>query len=335
MTLKDYIINNLDQIEIFSEYLDISEDDIKYSINFKSKIKSPFHRDSDPSLSFKYYGNKLICRDFGKIEYSGDIFQIVGKCIHKDCADSKDFVEICRDIINTILSKRLGSTRPKMIVNEETVVDPTKISIIPRNFNTRDFRYFWQYYFPRELVMESYIAVNTYSINDIPSKYFSSAGDPCYAYINNPNCYKLLFPFRVKTAKRFISNNKFPIELINTISHKDYTVLIKGYKDKILMDYVCSLLKIDNIQFLPVSSETVKIPDEIISLLKRYTNKKLLTLFDLDKCGVESSIYYRDNYGLGNIFLGDNYATKDPTDLVKAIKLEPLLKRFYKIYKTL
>jgi hypothetical protein len=57
-------------------------------------------------------------------------------------------------------------------------------------------------------------------------------------------------------------------------------------------------------------------------------------MFDLDKCGIESSVYYKNKHGFSNIFLGDNHSTKDPTDLINAIKLTPFLKRFFNIYKT-
>ena len=129
MTLKDYIINNIDSVEIFSEYLGISEDDIKMSINFKCKIKSPFHRDSDPSLSFRYYGSKLICRDFGSIEYSGDVFQIVAKCLNKDCSNPKDFVYVCKNIIDTMSEKKYGS-KPFKKVDLNLISEPSDISII-------------------------------------------------------------------------------------------------------------------------------------------------------------------------------------------------------------
>lgn len=334
MTLKDYILNNIGQVEIFSEYLGVSEDDIRFSITHKAKIKSPFHRDSDPSLSFRYYGSKLICRDFSNIEYSGDIFEIVGKCLHKDCTDKKQFVEICKDIIDTSISGRYTKHMPIRIDETESIAEPTTIEIISRHLNVKDFRYYYQYFIPNEVVKNSYIPVRTYSINGIASKYYHSAGDPCYAYVNNPSCLKLYFPLRKKNEKRFISNNRFPVELISSLSKKDYTVLIKAYKDKLLMDYVCELLSIDNIQFLPVASESARLPEDVIGLLKRHTNKRLFTMFDIDKCGIDSSFYYRTKHGFGNIFLADSHSTKDPTDLIRSIKLDPFLKRFFNIYKT-
>jgi hypothetical protein len=100
------------------------------------------------------------------------------------------------------------------------------------------------------------------------------------------------------------------------------------------MDYVCNLLGIYNIQFLPVASESARIPVDVIALIRKYTNKRIFTMFDLDRCGIDSAIYYRDIHGFGNLFLGDGLRTKDPTDLIEVIKLESFLKRFLSIYNT-
>lgn len=330
MTLKDYILDKLDQASIFARYLNISESDIKDCVIYKSKIKSPFRDDPDPSLSFKYFKEKLVCRDFGDIYYSGDIFEIVAKLLDKDVRNAEDFIFVCKHIINT--DAHGFKAKPKDKTN--LIEDPTKITIISRNFNGRDFKFFWKCFIDREIVIKNYIPVKTYSINDISSRYYSSAEDPCYAYVNNPNCYKLYFPFRGKNEKRFISNNKIPIELLNTLRVTNYKILIKANKDKLLMEYVCSLLNITDIQFLAVSSESARLKPDIVALLKKYTRKGIYTMFDLDKCGFESAFLYKHEYGFENIFMGDDSSLKDPTDLVSSIKLEQFLKLFLNIYNT-
>jgi hypothetical protein len=56
-------------------------------------------------------------------------------------------------------------------------------------------------------------------------------------------------------------------------------------------------------------------------------------MFDIDKCGIESAQYYKDNYDMDNILIGRDYTTKDPTDLIKKIKLKPFLKMFKELYE--
>ena len=328
-SLKDYILENIDQVLIFSRYLDISEDDIKYSINFKCKLRSPTRTDPDPSLSFKYYGNKLICTDFGDVNLRGDVFEIVGNYLNLNCRNAKDFITICTHIINSTSS----TSAIKVLDNTSLITDPTTISIETRNFHERDYRYFWQYNIDREIVSNNYFAVARYCINDVYSTYKFTADDPCYAYVNNPNSLKLYFPFRGKSGKRFISNNKIPIEVLNTLRVRDYTILIKAFKDKLLMDFVCSMLGITNVQFLPVASESTRLPANLIILLDKHTAKRIFTMFDIDKCGIESAEFYKTNYGISNIMIGQDYTTKDPTDLIKKIKLKLFLLMFKNIYE--
>jgi hypothetical protein len=55
-------------------------------------------------------------------------------------------------------------------------------------------------------------------------------------------------------------------------------------------------------------------------------------MFDIDKCGIESSLYYKENYGFKNIFIGKDYSKKDPSDLIASIKLDLFLQLFKNIY---
>lgn len=332
MTLKDYIFKNLSQVSIFAKYLNLNESDIQDSINFKNhKIKSPLRRDSDNSLSFRYYGDRLICRDFGNVEWSGDIFDIVGKVINKNSRNSNEFIEICKHIINNVNI----TNSVKITQNKDNTDDPVKIEIRSRNFSTKDMRYFWQFFIPNQSILDNYICVNSFSINGYKSNYMYSSDDPCYAYINNPGCYKLYFPFRKKNEIRFISNNKCPIELLDKIVKKDHTILIKAFKDKQLMDHVCRILDINNTQFIPLASESARLDNTLVSYLRSKTNKQIHTMLDLDACGIDSGMFYNREYGFNNIVIGEDKSTKDPTDLARKIKLEKFVERFYNIYKNL
>lgn len=326
-SLKDYILNNISQISIFSRYFGIPEDDINDSINFKVKISNPLRSDPTPSLMFKSYGDKIVSRDYGNSNYSGDIFEVVGFIIDKDCRDSKEFIDICKNIIDYNVSKKTK------IDKTSRIEEPTIITIDERSVNNNDFRYFAQYCLPKEYIVDKYLFIKSYCINDIQSTYFYKPSDPCYAYINNPDSIKLYFPLRNKKQKRFITNNRIPIENIDKLTKKDFTVLIKAYKDKIMMEYVCYLLNIDNINFIPVASETARLDKDIVNLIKRYTIKTVFTMFDIDKCGLEAAIYYRDNYGFRNIFIDPNNIDKDPSDLMNNIKIKKFLKLFKTIYE--
>ena len=97
---KDYILNTLDQVHIYSVFLNVPETEINNCICLRNyKISNPLRYDPNPSVSFKWYGNKLIFRDFADYRYRGDVFEIVGLVLKKNCTNNKDFVEICSNII--------------------------------------------------------------------------------------------------------------------------------------------------------------------------------------------------------------------------------------------
>lgn len=327
-SLKEYILENIDQVEIFAKYLNVSEEDINNCIDFKEKVKSPDRKDPTPSLSFKYFGTKLICNDFGDLRLRGDVFEVVGFVLGLECRNSKDFIKICTHIIQNTHAVRVPEIDRTLDIEE-----PTTITIHTRPFQERDYRYFYQYFIERDIISNNYFAVKDYTINGYESHYTFTAEDPCYAYVNNIDRMKLYFPFRTKGAKRFITNNRIPIECLNTIRRKNYTILIKAFKDKLLMDHVCSLLDIYDVQFIPVASESARLPADLIMLLDRATRNRIFTMFDLDKCGIESAHYYKANYGIDNVLIGRDHTTKDPTDLIKKIKLKSFLKMFKEIYE--
>ena len=153
------------------------------------------------------------------------------------------------------------------------------------------------------------------------SPYRYTGCDPCYAYRVNPNKIKLYFPFRTKKDIRFITNNRVPIENIDNIKKADYTIIIKSIKDKILFDRIITEKNIKNIQILSAASETVNIPNDIHTVISKYTNKdNIYSLFDNDSAGIK-----------GMIHLG--YDSKDPTDMVKKYGYNKVYEQFDLIIK--
>lgn len=327
--MKEYILS-LDQIKLFSILLNISEDDINDSIRYKVKLNSPFHTDKDPSLSFKFFGSRLICNDFGS-HVRGDIFDVTGYVLNLNSRDKEDFRSICSHIINVLDNSKTSAFSKVIEDDTPTEVSITTIDFIPRSFDLNDYKFFYNYFIPIEIVDISYIAVKRYFINDRLSKYRHCKEDPCYAYYNNPNSVKLYFPFRDKKMKRFISNNRIPLELIHKLVVKDYTILIKGYKDKTLMDYICLYLKIDNIQFIPLASETAILDDILVKFINSKTLKRVFTMFDIDKTGIESSRYYEEHYGYTPLVLST--VAKDPTDVITKVKFQKFIHLFQNLNK--
>jgi hypothetical protein len=62
---KEYVLDNVDEIDIFSEYLQIDDRDIEGCIEHGTLICSPLREDDHPTVGFKYNKKgRLKMRDF-------------------------------------------------------------------------------------------------------------------------------------------------------------------------------------------------------------------------------------------------------------------------------
>lgn len=335
MLIKDYILDNIDQILIYSYYLHIPKEDIQYNIlNANEKLCNPLRNDKHPSLSFKYYGNKLICKDFGDSRFRGDIFEIVGYVLNKNCRNSEDFVYICNDIILNCQSNFKQNLEINNYEQELISKETLEIDIDIRHPNRLDYIYWELYGIKKENINTKVFVCDRYRLNGWQTPYRYSGSDPCYAYLVNPNRYKLYFPYRNKQNRKFITNNRSPIECLHEIRYIDYICLIKGYKDKILLEQMCKEKGINNILFLPAASETVRLTDDIYSILKRYClSGKIYTIFDTDSVGIESAKHLQDQYNTIPIYFTSNYKSKDPSDMVKDYNYKKVFTHFDNVLK--
>lgn len=329
--LKDYIFQKLDQRYIYSKYMNISIEDINYCISTGDKISNPLRVDKDPSLSFKWYGDKLIATDFGNRDYRGDIFKIVGIVINKNCNNSEHFIEICCDIIDTCLSNK---TIKRNIKNEDISKNEKReveLEFIEKSFNKSDYNYFSKFGISEEYVDKYIRCADRYIINGFMAKYRYRTNDPCYVYDVNPDKLKFYFPFRSKKDVRFITNNKCPIECINEISNKDYTLLIKGFKDKILLKRLFDFYNINDFNIFSLSSESVLLTDDIYKLLKHKTSSgRIFSIMDLDNAGISCMDDLNKKYNIEPIYFSKGFNAKDPTDLV-LLKGYSFVKSHFKI----
>ena len=336
-SLRDHILNDFDQVLIFAEYFEIDSAEIEWSINSNSRINNPLRTDNNPSLGFKWFKTKLIARDFGDIRWRGDVFEIVGIIIGKNCSNNYEFVEICNDIIEQCSIVKAKRCNTELADGEITILQRPQlnIDIKPRYFNKLDLSFFNQFGISTDYVEEVYTPVRHYYLDDWLTPYKASKADPCYAYTVNPGKLKLYFPYRNKKDCKFITNNHFPIECFNDIKICEYTILIKAIKDKTLIRKILKNLGITNVQVLSLTSETSKLTVQMVDILNRYTTKQIFTLLDADKTGMESMIYYHTIFGFIPIYFTKGYEpthAKDPTDLCKVIKYRKTEEIFLNIY---
>lgn len=335
MQLKEFILANIDQISIFSKYFGISEEEIRYNINSKNdRIRNPLRIDKHPSLSFRYYGDKLICRDFADGRFRGDVFEVVGYILNKNCKVSNDFNYICNDIILKCLKDIKNNIEFNISEQEHINKKNLIISFDIRTPNKLDYNYWEQYGIKKENINTKLFVVDRYKLNDWQTPYRYSGSDPCYAYNVNPNKYKLYFPYRNKHKMKFITNNKCPIECLHQLVNTDYIVLIKGYKDKILCEQICKEKGINNILFLPAASETIVLPEDIYNILISHSNsKKIFTIFDTDAAGINAAQSLQSKYGIIPIYFTNTFKSKDPSDMVKDYSYRKVFQHFDNVLK--
>lgn len=334
---KDYILNTLNQVHIFSVFLNIPETEINNCIHIRNyKVSNPLRYDPNPSVGFKWYGSKLIMRDFADYKYRGDVFEIVGIVLKKNCTNNKDFVDICSAIIeyaSDVINDTPYAHQRYQKGNIVNIDKFTTIRTINRDLTFYDRRFYNQYGIKDKYIKACVKAVSSFYIDGIKNTYYYTRTDPCYEYKVNANATKLYFPFRDKhTSNRFISNNKCPLENLDTVIISDYILITKSQKDKMLMWSILEDLGITNIGVYVISSETAKLPDDIVSLLKASARKGVYVMFDTDNTGLNSALAYKKDYGFKPLFFTKGYPAKDPTDLVKLTNYSFVMKKFANVY---
>lgn len=318
--LRDTILS-LQQEKIYSIYFGISITDINWStINNWNKLHNPFREDKDPSLSFKWYGNKLIVRDWGDSTYSGDIFKVVGFILNMNCFHNEQFVEICRRIYNDYHNYKDKSTNELTVLMKEK--DIKKIDYKPRTLVARDYDYFSSFGINKYSVDKFVIAVSRYSVNDRLTGYRNSQKDPCYHYTINTYFTKLYFPNRHKKSAypKFVTNNRLQIDDITDIRLCNDIILVKSIKDKMLLLQFLETKEINyenDIRIHTVSTEAGLIKKDLIDILKTNCKYKIYSLFDGDSTGIKSMQILKTEYNIEPIYFSTNPNAKDPTDFYR------------------
>jgi len=325
-TLKERVLA-LNQEEIYSLYFDISVTDINWSASrYSNKLSNPFREDNDPSLSFAWFGTKLIVRDFADPAYSGDVFKVCGYIMNMNYSVPSQFVEICNNILSKYHKEPVFRSNEVEIINKEKHI--TNIEYRPRNIQKRDYYYFRQYCISDKIVDIMAKAAMRYSINGNMTNYRNDPRDPCYVYNVNTKFTKLYFPYRLRNSNRprFITNNVLPIDDLTSIKPCNDILMVKSIKEKMLFMQLLDTLSIKDICLQTASSETSSFPAKVINLLKQHTQYNIYDMFDADSAGINAMNINQLQYGIEPIIFSAN--AKDPTDFAKAYGYNKTLKTF-------
>lgn len=347
---KKFILNNINQVAIFSKYLNISQDDINDCIDYNTLIHSPIRIDPKPSVGFRYNNKGVLkMRDFGGY-FWGDCFDAVAyilstKGTRINIAKGEHFKYVLKHIaseFNMLNGVAHNDDIPTLI----NVAKKTKklITFKPRSWDNNDKRIWISKYnnlFTFDYLAKSYVyPVELYWIDGHTQpepKYYYTRKDPCYAYYlgqdgDNISNIKLYFPNRGSDNRKpkFITNNNSFQGILDIEDKYDKIVLCKSYKDAIALKRMFELFSFTgnhNVLFLAYPSEnyilTLEIVEWLLSRLKEDDISNILNFLDFDKTGRKSSYYCYQEFGIPFVFLTNgmfgltNYGAKDITDFIE------------------
>jgi len=345
--LKNFILNNYEQEDIFARYLNIPVDDIIDCINNKNhKINNPLRYDSNPSLGFQIgIDGKLRMYDFADYYYRGDIFDLVGILLRKRPIIPKDFIRICHNIIQIMTHKSniTPTIKTKSKVRKKIITD---FYFESREWNKQDIIY-WNNRVLHYSLLKDTFPVQTIYITDKYPSYTYKPDDPCYCYyldtIKNHYILKFYFPYRNKSITklpRFITNNTLHIEGIKELTGGDVVIITKSRKDALLLKQLLVYFPMGKIIISVVSlnGESELLTPKYIETL--YSLYKLIVInLDFDRAGIASSLRYRDLYNLPLLFLTNgkfgtkNYGAKDISDFYCKFGLYKTLDLLQPVYE--
>lgn len=343
---KQFVLSKVNQITIFSTYLNLSDKLVQYCIDSGELICSPIRDDVHPTCGFRYDNKgKLKFRDFAGF-FWGDCFDIVAYVMsaiyHKqyDVSNKKDFIKILRHITFTFKDIFYGQEKDINLINEInagiTIIKHKKpnIELVIREWNENDKNYWEQFGINLQYLNINFIyPVEQYYINrkiNPKPKYFYHPNDPCYGYClgqDRSGIYniKLYFPNRNKSTTRFITNCNH-LEGIYNLDKTNYNIIVitKSTKDRVSLG--ATILKMislyggvdKNIGVINIPHETYKLRQNEFDWLngKLTNNGKIISLMDNDSTGKREAIWLRNNYGIIPLLIPKKYKSKDFAELI-------------------
>ncbi len=287
-TIYEKIFEKLDEIDIFSHYIDEFEEIGKA---FCSEVRE----DNNPSCAVHIIDDLTFYKDFA----TGEVFNSISYVARKYGTTYNEAIEI---IYNDLI---LGVDSPKEAIKKRPKLSSERkiISIQSRLWNNTSDKEYWS---PYHLTIPTLNYFNVIPINlfKIGSKVLKGK-HPMYAFKFDRGVYKILKPY---DDFKWITNagtqyyqgyDQLPWvgeHLIITSSMKDVMVLyVLGYSA------------------IAPQSETQKIDHDFLRTLKhRFNNISLL--FDNDDTGVKFSRIHYEEHGIPYSFI-EGY--KDPSEFIK------------------
>ena len=305
----DVILGKITEYDIF----------MYYCPNLKEigkKFNSDLREDNSPTVYITMYNGKLLYKDFGNSDHTFDCFNYVR---YKYNCSFIDALRIIDCDFNLGLSSNIAGQQFTMGImgyRQENIPKLEKQTVIiqkKKRLWTRDDANFWSKYLVSKKILIKF-AVEPISHFWVNNDRFTCKSIS-YAF-NFKNRYKIYSPYEVKN--KWLSNtNKTDIQGYNQLPTNGERLIITSS----LKDVMC--LYAAGYNSVAMQSE-MQIPSEkLISELKqRFNTIEILYDNDFNKINNPGQTMAKkicDLYGFKNIFLPNEFKSKDPSDLVHKV----------------
>jgi len=329
---KDYIMQNLNQEEIFAHYLELDIGTITDCVMTGNLILSPLRPDKTPTFGFKYNGSRLRAKDWNG-HFWGDCYDLVGRQLRVNSNSKNGFGIILDQIASDFnLHKYKNKITKKTIklYDDDFVKNVSKKTVIlytKREWKKVDSDYWNQYYVGSgALKFFDIYPAETVHVNGI-LRYEYNPKNPAYVYDfgldeNGIREIKVYYPFRKKV--RFVTNTTI-LQGKSKLTCGEVCIVTKSYKD------VVSIRTTSLLQAVAPASETHLLAREDYNYLTRHFDF-IFSLMDFDRTGKIMAKKLKEEYGIQPLFITQDvhknklpHKQKDYTDLLKANGLDYVL----------
>ena len=295
---KEYIMDQLDQVQILEYYLGIKVQE--------KKVRSPLRQDNNPSCSFKANGNGVIYFKDWAQGFTGDWIKIIQ---YKYGLTYQQALDKCAEDFNLV--RRKNSIQAITRKQERIKIEPkeSNIEIKLRKWDSFDKQYWFQYGIHRK-------TLNLYNVYPCEIVFYNkkiiytrTKNDLAYAYRFGIGKYKIYMPQR--NAFKWLSNfNSW--QGLEQLSMGNLLVITKSMKD-----VMC--LKQFGIHACAPSSEVVEPDPKVIKNLSTKFDH-LVSLMDFDYTGIRMANRLFKKYNIQPLFLTNgrfgsrDYGAKDVSD---------------------
>ena len=300
---QEEILNRTTEYDIYSYY-------VGRHIKVGRVISSPFREDKHPSFGlFKSNQNgRLMFKDLAT-NISGDCFKLVQLLF--ELTPSQTLKKIWKDIIDCNLYRSQEGVK----IEKAEVSSKKSILIKRKNFTDTDDEYWSKYLIDRDTLKEyNVFPIDSFWVNDIPSKLTYTKSCPMYAY-KVFNSFKIYRPLSKTREDKWRSNcTKFDIQGWEQLPETgDLLVITKSLKD------IMFLMRF-NVISIASNSEVSLLPESVLNEAQNRF-KRILVLYDNDDAGRKGANELKEKYNLETTEISrhylDIYGVKDISDFIR------------------